>query len=125
MPHTPEVPPQQAPQIIAARTLRADLEGGKPTSQLLHTQAALLDALFAGLLDECIETRHTISKGEPYKVVKRDNIELALRAQKQCRQTLDCLAMRVPTQKPHPVIPAEAGIHPSAGPDRGSLPPQG
>ncbi|MBU6235917.1 MAG: hypothetical protein KGQ41_08735 [Alphaproteobacteria bacterium] len=97
MPQTPPPPAvQQPPHLIAARTLQAELEGGKSTSRLLHTQAALLDALFAGLLDECIETRLNTFTNTPYKVVKRENIELALRAQKQCRQTLDCLAMRTP-----------------------------
>lgn len=74
------------------------MDTAKPPSQMLHTQAALLDALFAQLLGECIATR-TRTDGSTYRAVREEEIDMALRAQKQCRQTLDAIAMRVPDKK--------------------------
>lgn len=101
----PSAPPQvvppvrDAPHVIAARVLEADLDGRLPATQLLYNQAALLDALFSKLMQESVTLRHD-SRGGAYNYVRDDHINMALRAQKQCRQTLDCMALRLPSAAP-------------------------
>ena len=97
-PNQPTPTTKEPPYTIAARTLQADVSGRVPPSQLLYNQAALLDALFAQLLHDSFKTKHTLS-GKAYRHVEEGQINMALRAQKQCRQTLDAVALRMPPQK--------------------------
>jgi hypothetical protein len=106
MPHTPEAP-KPPPHIAAARTLVANLEATKSASQLLHTQATLLDALFAQLLDGSIRMKKHAMRDELIRHVEIPQVEMALRAQKQCRQTLDAIALRAADKKDNQTEQAE------------------
>ena len=69
--------------------LERSLESGADCTGMLYTQARVLDALFKRIVMRDIHSNYKFEDGVPR--LKDDQINFALRAQKQCRATIEAL----------------------------------